>query len=309
MSAGLPRAVAIVGVGEIGSGWAALFAAHGVDVRLFDPDPNAEWRMRAQLTCATTVLRLDRQPGEITLHARLAEALDGVEWIQESLPEQIALKRTVYTIIDSRAPKQALIASSTSTFTIPDLISGLWCGDRTLIAHPLHPVYAVPVVELLGGAQTTPEILRRAEEVLRALGREPITLRAPVRGLVSNRLTAALLREAFDLVARGVIDARDLDRLVSRGIALGWVTAGPLRTEAIGGGSRGFAGFLDRLAEPLSQLWRSLASWNSLESKQRYALERAMAVRGVDRAKMAHAPEGCAWAEWLIRAARETEER
>jgi 3-hydroxyacyl-CoA dehydrogenase len=309
VSARLPRTVAIVGVGEIGSGWAALFAAHGVSVRLFDPDPNAEWRARAQLTCARAVLRLEGEPGTFTMHARLAEALEDAEWIQESLPEQIALKRTLYTIIDARAPKEAIIASSTSTYTIPDLISGLWCADRTIIAHPLHPVYAVPVVELVGSAQTTPEIMRRAETVLRTLGREPITIRTPVRGLVSNRLTAALLREAFDLVARGVIDARDLDRLVSRGIALGWVTAGPLRTEAIGGGSRGFAAFLDRLAEPLSQLWRSLAGWHALEPRQRYALERSMAARGVARDTTAHAPDECAWAEWLHRAARETEER
>ena len=302
----VPRSVAIIGAGEIGSGWAALFAAHGADVQIFDPDPSVETRVRRAIECASRLLDVDKTPGTATVHQRLAEALDGVGWVQESLPEQLTLKRTMLAIIDTRAPRDAIIASSTSTHTVNDLVSGLSCGERTVIAHPLHPVYAVPVIELVGGPQTKSATLDRAERVMRELGRDPIRVRGEMRGLVSNRLTAALLREAFDLVARGVIDARDLDRLVARGIALGWVTAGPLRTEAIAGGARGFEGFLDNLSEPLSHLWRSLASWHALEPRQRYALERSMELHASSRSP---SPNECGWAEWLARTAEVAKEK
>jgi 3-hydroxyacyl-CoA dehydrogenase len=303
--AALPRSVAIVGAGEIGSGWAALFAAHGCEVQLFDADPTAERRVLDALACARRLQPVDRPPGRVTMHTRLVAALDGAEWVQESLPEQPALKRTMLTVIDTGASRSAIIASSTSTRTVPELVAGLACGERTIIAHPLHPVYAVPVVELVGGPLTSPATMRRAEEVLRALGRDPVVVRGELRGLVSNRLTAALLREAFDLVARGVIDAADLDRLVARGIALGWVTAGPLRTEAIAAGPKGFTGFLDALSEPLSDLWRSLASWEELDPPQRYALERSMEDRGAADDVAALPPGHCTWAEWLARVERE----
>ena len=302
----IPRAVAIIGAGEIGSGWAALFAVHGADVQIFDPDPGVEKRIRSAVECASGLLDVEGKPGAVTTHTRLAEALDGAAWVQESLPEQLTLKRTMFSIIDTRAPSEAIIASSTSTHTVADLVSGLPCGERTVIAHPLHPVYAVPIIELVGGPRTTPAVLDRAERVMRALGRDPVRIQGELRGLVSNRLTAALLREAFDLVARGAIDARDLDRLVARGIALGWVTAGPLRTEAIGAGPRGFAGFLDNLAEPFSHLWRSLAAWHALEPRQRYALERSMEAHA---SSSAASPNDCAWAEWLARTAEAAREK
>jgi carnitine 3-dehydrogenase len=308
VSAGaLPRRVAIVGAGEIGSGWAALFAAHGCEVRLFDSDPRAERRVLEELACASRLIAVHRSPGSVTMHARLPEALEGVEWVQESLPEQPALKHAILAGIDAQAPRSAVVASSTSTHTVSELFGGLACGERGVIAHPLHPVYAVPVVELAGGPRTTPAAMRRAAEVLIALGREPVRLRGELRGLVSNRLTAALLREAFDLVARGVIDAADLDRLVARGIALGWVTAGPLRTEVIGAGEKGFAGFLDALGEPLSGIWRSLASWHELDPAQRYALERSVEDQsgGGDRMMPSLPPGDCGWAEWLARVERE----
>jgi 3-hydroxyacyl-CoA dehydrogenase len=140
----------------------------------------------------------------------------GAEWVQESLPEILSVKRTVLESLDGALGAEAIVASSTSTLTASSLSEGRPYADRMLVAHPLHPVYVVPVVELSAGEQTAASTLDRAVATLRAVGREPVVLRGDVPGLVSNRLTAALLREALDLISRGVIDAADLDRLVAR---------------------------------------------------------------------------------------------
>lgn len=309
----LPKSVAVVGAGTIGCGWAALFAAYGVHVLLYDTDDSALSRATAQLRCARSIGVGDvaGETGAIERVTDLAAAVRDSEWIQESLPENLPLKREMLAKTVDSAPLSAIIASSTSTFRISDLAPDVDQASRLLIAHPLHPVYAVPVVELAGVAGTSHDVLERAQSVLRALGRDPIIVNGDVPGLVANRLTAALLREALDLVARGIISDADLDRLVARGIALGWTAVGPLATEAIGSGDGTFAAFLHHMEKPLSGLWQTLAAWKGLETEQRIALTRALSqVRHDSQAQAVPMDSTTAECEWpgaimRIRAAAE----
>lgn len=300
----LPCRVAVLGGGEIGAGWAALFAAHGVPVCVADPDATALERARAALR---TALELGvgsdcSAAGELTRVSQAARAVREVEWVVESLPERLETKRAVLASLDGSLPPRAVVASSSSSITARELAWGRPFGTRVVLTHPLQPVYAVPVVELGGWAESAPWVLERAGAVLRALGRTPIMVRGEVPGLVANRLTAALLREAVDLIARGAITAGELDVLVARGLAPGWSVAGALGVEAIGAGSEGLAGFVERMAEPLAALWRGLASWHALDAARRAALvEAARAIP--DRALGAPA-DAKAWAESLARVER-----
>jgi carnitine 3-dehydrogenase len=306
----VPERVALVGAGEIGSGWAALFAAYGAEVRLFDPDPAAERRARAALTDAVRAGVGSPHLGSIEQYVDLDDAVADAEWVQESLPERVELKRAMLRAVERALAPDAIVASSTSTITAAELGEGAACAPRLLVAHPLHPVYAVPVVELCAGSATAPRTMARARAVMRAVGREPVTVRAELPGLVANRLTAALLREAIDLVARGAVSAAELDTVVRRGIALGWAAAGALGTEAIGAGPGGLDAFAERMAGPLARLWSSLAAWTSLDDAGRRAL--AAAARELEgdprRDKVAHAFGEPAWAQTLARIARAAEE-
>lgn len=284
----IPRRVAIVGAGEIGSGWAALFAIYGAEVRIFDIDGSAGERARAALADAQRIGVGATPPGSIAQSSDLEEAVRDAAWVQESIPEQLDLKRAVLDAIGRPLAPDAIVASSTSTFTASELAGGAGWAERFLIAHPLHPVYAVPVVELCAGAATTPATLARAERIMRAAGREPVVLRAELPGLVSCRLTAAILREALDLIGRGVVSATELERVVSHGIALGWVAAGVLGTEVIGAGGD-LAAFLDRSA---------LAP--ELDEARRAALLAAAEELAIDKS---------AWAATLARIARAARSR
>lgn len=300
--------VAIVGAGEIGSGWAALFCAHGAAVRIVDQAPDTLARVDRALTTARALGIGLSEPGSLTLAESPAAAVRDATWVQESLPERLELKREVYRALESAISSACVVASSSSTFTAAALSDGLLFEDRFVIAHPLHPVYAVPAVELCAGAHTTADTMLRAVTTLRALGRDPVVLRGDLPGLASNRLTAALLREAFDLVLRGSIDPADLDRLVSRGIALGWVAAGPLRTEAIAAGAGGFPTFIEHLAPPLEDVWRSLAGWSALSPEDRERLiERVgsmMSTRLEPGIHDAHETVEGSWADRLLKIAR-----
>jgi len=267
-------AVAVLGAGEIGSGWAALFASYGAEVRVVDPDPQAVERAQDALACARTLRRITAS-GRILRASNVAEAVRGAIWVQESVPETLALKRTVLAQLEGALLQDAIVASSTSTLRATALGNGWSFASRFVVAHPLFPVYAVPVVELCGGRETSKATIVRAAETLRLAGREPIVVQRELPGLVANTLTAALLREALDLVAQGVIGVRDLDHLVAHGIATGWATVGPLQTELSGSGASTLDEFLKDAEGPMAALLASLADWRAMPPWAREALRQA----------------------------------
>src|SRR5665647_932208 len=132
-------------------------------------------------------LRKGAESGRILRSANAADAVRGAVWVQESVPEGLVLKRTVLASLEGVLSKDAIVASSTSTLGATVLGEGRSFASRLLVAHPLYPVYAVPVVELCGGRETTQATMARAAETLRLAGREPIIVHRELPGLVANR--------------------------------------------------------------------------------------------------------------------------
>ena len=160
MSIGIERA-ACIGGGVIGSGWAARLALNGIDVSVFDPDPETGRKAREVLDNAERAFaRLfgDARParGELRIAASVADAVDGAEFIQESVPERLDLKRAVLAEVDAAAPPGTIIASSTSGLLPSDMQRDLAHPERLLVGHPFNPVYLLPLVEVVGGRATVP---------------------------------------------------------------------------------------------------------------------------------------------------------
>jgi 3-hydroxyacyl-CoA dehydrogenase len=296
------RAV-VVGGGEIGGGWAALFASHGGDVVVVDPDEAALTRSRDALRTAKALGVGRGQAGALTLVDDLEAAVPGADWIQEAVPETLDLKQALFARVEQLALPEAVIASSTSSLARTDLSRTMRDPSRLLIVHPLQPVYAVPIVEVSVADELPSATLKRVLESLRALGRTPVLVKGDLPGLVANRLTAALLREALDLIARGAVTAADLDRVVAGGIGLGWTARGPLATEVIGAGLEAPDGLPDALEATLAPLWRSLASWNALDARAREAIVRDLRDSS-EAMQRAHVANEIAWAKTLSRVAR-----
>jgi 3-hydroxyacyl-CoA dehydrogenase len=250
--------VAVVGTGVIGAGWAALFLAHGHDVRAHDPAPGAEDRLRAAVDEARPALtRLVGavDAGRLTFHDAVTEAVADADFVQESGPEDPGLKTALLSRIDATAPPETVIASSSSGL-MPSTLQEMCARhpERVLVGHPFHPAALVPLVEVVPGAASSAAAVESAVACYRSLGKRAIVVRREVPGHVANRLQAALWREAYSLVERGVASVADVDAAISNGPGLRWALLGPLVGQHLSGGAGGMAHTLRHLGPP-AQAW------------------------------------------------------
>lgn len=229
--------VAVIGSGLIGQAWAIVFARAGYGVRLWDGDAQARARAVELIASQARMLvqqgLLDDADGliaRIRVCDELAQALEGVAYVQENLPEKPDLKREIFRQMDALAAPGTVLASSTSSIPASVFTEDLPGRGRCLVAHPVNPPYLIPVVELCGAPWTTAETIAAARGVQAGAGQKPVIVHRELEGFVLNRLQGALLREAFRLVRDGTITVEDLDVTVKDGLGLRWSFMGPFET-------------------------------------------------------------------------------
>jgi 3-hydroxyacyl-CoA dehydrogenase len=258
--------VAIIGTGVIGASWAALFLAKGLDVVATDIAPNAEASLKRFVDAAWPALeRLGLSPGASPLRlaftADLPEAVNGADLVQENGPERIDFKKQLYGQLDGLLPSDVIIASSSSGLTMSEIQSGCPSHpERCVIAHPFNPPHLIPLVEIVGGAKTSEETIRRASGFYTALGKRTVRLHKEVPGHVANRLQAALAREVYHLVGEGVVSVADVDTAVCWGPGLRWGIMGQVLLNHLGGGQGGMEHFLKQFTGPMTAWWKVLGS-------------------------------------------------
>ena len=238
------RHVACVGTGTIGSGWAALFLAHGLDVTATDPGPDAGSTLRARIARIWPKLeRLGLADGASQERLRftpdVAACVKDAQFIQESAPDDEALKMELLARIDAACPTDTVIASSSSRFIPSRLGSQCAHPGRITVGHPFVPSYLVPLVEIVGGADVDPDVLAWLDGFYRRVGKTPITLKKEIEAYVANRLQAVLLEEGSRLVAAGVCDWMDVELAVTKGPGFRWPIQGPVLHRHLGGGPGG----------------------------------------------------------------------
>ncbi|MEV7597333.1 3-hydroxyacyl-CoA dehydrogenase NAD-binding domain-containing protein [Kitasatospora sp. NPDC089797] len=260
------RRAAIIGGGVIGVSWAALLLARGLDVVISDPRPDIEEVVRAGLdgiapTLAELGLPTEHLTDRLSFEADLASAVAGVDVVQENGPERLDLKQRIWRTVEQAAPAHALLATSTSSIPATAIAEGMAHPERLVVGHPFNPPHLVPLVEVVPGARTAPEVVEQARDFYTALGKKPQVLRREVPGFVANRLQAALFRECVHLVAQGVVTEQELDEVVTSSIGLRWAVAGPFRTFHLGGGPGGLPHFIEHLGRGMEAgLWPALGN-------------------------------------------------
>jgi carnitine 3-dehydrogenase len=261
-AAGL-RTVGLLGGGVIGGGWAARFALNGVDVQLFDPDPEAGRKVDEMLANARRAWAdLTEAPlpaeGSVTLVASPEEAATGAQFVQESAPENEAVKRDLLASASRAAPADVVFASSTSGILPSRLQADMTGPERLVVGHPFNPVYLLPLVEVCPGSATSPAAVDRAATVYRRLGMRPLVLQQEVDGFVADRLLEALWREALWLVADGVATVEQVDDAIRFGAGLRWASMGTMLTYRIAGGEGGMRHFMAQFGPALQWPWSKL---------------------------------------------------
>jgi len=258
------RRVAIIGTGVIGASWTALFLAKGLEVVATDIAPRAEANLLGFVEAAWPALeRLGLTPGasqsKLTFTADLPAAVKAADLVQENGPERIEFKQKLYGQLDDLLPADVIIASSSSGLTMSQIQTG--CGshpERCVIGHPFNPPHLIPLVEIVGGAKTSEDTIRRAIEFYAAMGKRPVRLNKELSGHVANRLQAAIMREVYYLVSEGVLSAADADTALCWGPGLRWGVMGNMLLNHLGGGQGGIEHFLQQFTGPLTAWWKDL---------------------------------------------------
>ena len=231
--------VAIVGSGFIGRAWAISYARAGHEVVLWDAVPDAPDRAIDYIAgvlpelSANGLLR-GTEPARVRSRLSTAEtlerALDGVDHVQENTPEDVEVKRKVFARLDAAAPATAVLASSSSAILPSKFTQGLKGRARCLVVHPINPPYLVPAAEVVPAPWTDQAVVDRTREFLISAGHAPIVMKKELDGFVMNRMQAALMEEAFRLVADGYASIEDVDVGIREGLALRWSFMGPFET-------------------------------------------------------------------------------
>ena len=269
MTIGIGRA-ACIGGGVIGSGWAARFVLNGIDVSVFDPDPETERKAGEVLDNAERAFaRLfgDERParGELQIVGTIAEAVDGAEFIQESVPERFDLKRAVLAEVDAAAPPATVIASSTSGLLPSDMQRDLAHPGRMLVGHPFNPVYLLPLVEVVGGRATSRDAVERAGRVYESVGMKPVVVRKEIDAFIGDRLQEALWREALWLVHDGIATVEEIDDVIRYSFGLRWAQMGVFQVYRVAGGEAGMRHFMEQFGPCLEWPWTKLTDVPDLD--------------------------------------------
>jgi len=257
--------IAIVGTGVIGASWAAYYLSRGFNVIATDPGPNAEVNLRkyvdeAWKTLSKNGISPSASRDRLTFEPNMARALANADFVQENAPERPDFKAKLFADMDDATPPDSILASSSSTLTMDVIQSQAKRPERCVIGHPFNPPHVIPLVEIVGGAKTSPQTIEKAMAFYASIGKKPIRLFKALPGHVANRVQAALYKEMLYLIQQGVLSVEDADVAVSYGPGLRWGVMGQSLQWHLGGGPGGINHFMEHLMGPLEGLMKALGS-------------------------------------------------
>jgi len=261
------RNIAIVGTGVIGASWAAYYLSKGFSVIATDPAPNAEAGLRKYIdeawkTLSKNGLSTSASRDRLTFEPSMVQALSKADFVQENAPERPDFKAKLFADMDDATPPGSILASSSSGITMDVIQSKCKRPERCVIGHPFNPPHVIPLVEVVGGAKTSPQTIEKAMAFYSSIGKKPIRLFKALPGHVANRLQAAIYKEILYLIQQGVLSVADADIAVSYGPGPRWGVMGPSLQWHLGGGAGGIHHFMEHLMGPLEGMMKALGTPN-----------------------------------------------
>ncbi|MBI4364394.1 MAG: 3-hydroxybutyryl-CoA dehydrogenase [Candidatus Latescibacteria bacterium] len=219
------RPVAVVGAGTMGSGIAQVFAASGRQVLLLDQDEAGLRRGMAAIERSLDRLAkkgtIDARAREETLRRVLGtasnEALVECALAIEAVPERVDLKKSIFRELDRAIPKDAILATNTSSISITELAAATSRAPRVVGMHFMNPVPVMQLVEIVRGLETSDETVRETSDLARALGKTPVVVEDRP-GFVSNRVLMPMINEAAYALMEGVAAREAIDTVMKLGM-------------------------------------------------------------------------------------------
>jgi len=220
------KRIAIVGGGTMGTGIAHVCATSGFSVIIYDIGPEfldrAMAKIRAELQRAVQKGKLSEGDaaqalGRISTATDLSDAARDVDFVIEAVPEDLGLKRQVFLKLDELAPKEAILATNTSSISISRLASVTKRPAKVVGMHFFNPPHVMKLVEVVKGEKTSDQTVEAVRWLAERLGKTWV-LSADRPGFIVNRLLIPFLNEAALCLMDGVASARDIDTAVKLGL-------------------------------------------------------------------------------------------
>ena len=280
--------VTSIGAGPIGAGWAAHFLARGYDVCAYIHDPKERETFDAILDTAwisLSALGLEKGASRdrLSVTSDLNIAVQDTDFIQESAPERIEVKQALYKTLGEIVPSHVVIGSSTSGLTMTDIQQNCATPERCVIGHPFNPPYLLPLVEIVGGKQTSPDAVAWAGKFYESAGKSPLIMKKEIPGFVATRLQEALWREALHMVANGEATPADIDTALMNGPAPRMAVQGQCMAFHVACGEGGMATNLDQFGPALKLPWTRLEAPELTQELRDRMVEGCNAIAGTQR--------------------------
>ena len=258
------KTIGLLGTGVIGAGWAARALHTGINVVASDIDPKMEdWINEAVENALPSLQSLTEgislpPKGKLTFTTDPISMSQQVDFIQENIPEVLDIKRKSLKSIAEVTNKEIIISSSTSGFMPTELQQGMTFPERFIVGHPFNPVYLCPLVEIVGGKETSDKVKNIAKIFYESMGMHTLVLRKEVPGHISDRLQEAMWREILHALNDDIATTGELDESIVYGPGLRWSIMGMNQIYMIAGGKGGARHFIEQFGPALKWPWSHL---------------------------------------------------
>lgn len=238
------ESILIIGSGTMGCGIAACSALAGNKTVLFDAQDtalnNAYERVKENINeLCTQGLCSEKQMRDalalVTVNADMEDACSTAKTVIEAVYENLELKQNMFKKLDELLPEEVLLLSNTSGLRITDIAAKTRHPERTFTTHFWLPANLIPLVEVVIGDHSSPELAVKVSDMLKTWGKSPVIVKKDLPGQLANRILQAVIREAVNIVEIGLASAEDVDTAIKMGMALRFPVWGPLEhVDAVG---------------------------------------------------------------------------
>jgi carnitine 3-dehydrogenase len=258
--------ITVIGTGVIGTGWILRFLAFNKKVTAYDPSEKQKNYLKKELRrTKSNIEKLYKKKinlKNLVITTKLEDAVKNADLIQENVPERLKLKKKIINQISKFAPRNSIIASSSSGLVPSDLQSNCINPKRFVVSHPFNPVYILPLVEIVKGNKTSRTFINKANKFYQNLGMKTLIVNKELPGFLSDRLQEALWREGLHIINDGYASTKDLDEAITYGPGMRWALMGTFLTFHLAGGEMGMRHMLNQFGPALKLPWTKLKSPN-----------------------------------------------
>jgi len=215
------KKISVIGLGTLGTQIAIQAAYYGCEVRGYDQDPEIFPKTIQKVKGMMKFLGKgptmpaegwEKAASKVNVVKDLADALKDADLVIEAVPENLELKRSVWARLDSLAPKQALLATNSSSIPVSRIESATGRPEKCLNIHFYQPGIGMNIVDVMGGTKTSPETIEAARQFVRSIHCIPLGVKKEILGFCFNSVWRAIKKQALYMWGNGFVDFQDIDR-------------------------------------------------------------------------------------------------